>query len=218
MRRVVIAASEAARARLESHGGRYGCVLVTLTYRPGCAWDARHISDYCKAAKAHCEKHDVRARYQWVLELTQKGVPHYHVLWWLPEGFRLPKPDTSGAWPHGMSRVERARSPVGYLVKYATKGEVERYALPKGARLFAVGGGAESEKLATHRAGLPMWLLERLPDDARARKVAHLGWVCRSTGEIHRSPFVVLWWRDEWGFVVIEIRKRTEVLSVEGHH
>ena len=210
MRRVVIASADCSRDVCESGGHRYETLLVTLTYRPDQKWARHHVSNYCKAVMDHCRASRIRARYQWVMELTQKGVPHYHVLWWLPFGTRLPMPDASGMWPYGFSRIERARRPVGYLVKYATKGDKDVYTLPKGARLFGVGGGLEREKLATHRAGLPMWLLERLPDDSRARKVARVGWVCLATGEIHSTPFSVRWSRDSWGIVTIEIFRKGE--------
>jgi hypothetical protein len=111
-------------------------------------------------------------------------------------------------WRHGLTRVEKARNAVGYLVKYATKGETEVYSLPKGCRLFGVGGGMAQEKLAVHRAGLPMWLLERLPDDARGRRVARVGWIDCSTGEIYQTPFSVVVARDVWGIVQITITRR----------
>lgn len=210
MRRVVIRASEAARDAVDVPGFRWWCLFVTLTYRDAEGWDACHIRSYIKALRRYLEREGHACRYQWVVELTQSGRPHYHVLVWLPHGVRVPKPDASGQWPHGLSKIEVARNAVGYLVKYATKGGIDLYSLPKGARLFGVGGGNQSEKLAAHRAGLPMWLLEHLPDFARASKVARVGWVCRSTGAVHRSPFKLEWGRSEWGEVIVTITKRTD--------
>jgi hypothetical protein len=211
MRRVVIASSENCRDVGERAGSRYETLLVTLTYRPGAKWDQKHISAYIGAVNKHLSVAGIRGRYQWVIELTKAGIPHYHVLWWLPPGERLPMPDKSGMWTHGLSRVERARNAVGYLVKYATKGETEVYSLPKGCRLFGVGGGLAEERLATHRAGLPMWLLECISDDARGRRVARVGWVDCSTGEIHQTPFNVVVARDDWGIVQITITRRENV-------
>lgn len=215
MRRVVIASAEGSRDFLGRGSGRYDVVLVTLTYRPTETWRAEQIALYIQAVKDWARRlpGKVRLRYQWVIELTQRGVPHYHILWWLPHGLRLPKPDASGAWPYGLSRIERARNAVGYLVKYATKGETGVYTLPKGCRLFGVGGGLEAEKLATHRAGLPMWLYERLESDSRGRRVARVGWIDCGTGEIHQSPFEVCWWRDDWGIVVFQILRTEEVIK-----
>lgn len=218
MRRVVIASSENCRDVCLRSGGGVEMLLVTLTYRPGQKWEAHHISDYIAAVNAEMSQRGgrgprggrlgIRARYQWVIELTKAGIPHYHVLWWLPSGERLPMPDKSGMWAYGLSRIERARNAVGYLVKYATKGETEVYSLPKGCRLFGVGGGLAEERLATHRAGLPMWLLERLQFDSRGRRIAHLGWVDLGTGEIHQTPFSVVVARDDWGIVQITITRR----------
>jgi hypothetical protein len=213
MRRVVIAGSEAAKSHF-STGGRFSdTLLVTLTYRPGAKWAPEQIRQYISGVRDWSRTIRARLRYQWVIELTKRGIPHYHILWWVPHGVRLPKPDESGLWPYGFSRIEKARNAVGYLVKYATKGDTSVYAMPKGARLFGVGGGLESEKLATHRAGLPMWLLQHLAGHAGARKVARVGWVCKLTGEVFRSPFVVDWWRDEFGVVVVRVFKNVEVVS-----
>jgi hypothetical protein len=212
MRRVVIASAESSREFLGGRGRDCETLLVTLTYAPTAKWDARQIADYIRSVSDWARSRKLRLRYQWVIELTQRGVPHYHVLWWVPVGVRLPKPDSSGMWPFGFSRIEKARNAVGYLVKYATKGETDLYQLPKGSRLFGVGGGLQSEKLATHRAGLPMWLLDRLPDDARARKVARVGWVDLSTGEVHQTPFEVVWWRDDWGVVSITISRKEDAV------
>lgn len=129
---------------------------------------------------------------------------------WVPRGFRIPKPDQSGLWPHGLTQVKRAYSPVGYVIKYSSKGGLEEHDIPKGARLFGVGGGGDAERLATHRAGLPMWLFARLEPGARARRVARLGWVCSITGEIFSSPFSVTWGRDEWGIPWVIITGRVQ--------
>lgn len=211
MRRVVIASSENCRDVCERADSRYETLLVTLTYRPGAHWDSKHISAYIAGVNKHLSDVGVRGRYQWVIELTKKGIPHYHVLWWLPFGERLPMPDKSGMWPHGLSRVERARNAVGYLVKYATKGETDVYSLPKGCRLFGVGGGLAEERLATHRAGLPMWLLDCISHDARGRKIARVGWVDCSTGEIYQTPFCVVVARDDWGIVQITITRKEKL-------
>jgi hypothetical protein len=210
MRRVVIASAEASRDVLSSGGGRWDTLLVTLTYRPGAKFGACHVREYIAATNLELKRRRIRARYQWVLELTKSGNPHYHVLWWVPHGQRLPMPDKTGSWEHGLSRIERARNAVGYLVKYATKGTTDVYELPKGARLFGVGGGLAAEKLATHRAGLPMWLLDRVSQDARARRVAHVGWIDLSTGEMFQTPFLVHWERDDWGIVVITITRKDQ--------
>lgn len=208
MRRVVIASAEAARSFLTEGGSRYACIMVTLTYREEVAWQPQHIAEFRKAVVQRATRAGVRIRFQWVIELTQRGKPHYHALLWVPFGYRIAMPDRNGDWKHGSTRVETARKPVGYITKYATKGSSELYQLPKHARLFGVGGGLCFEKHVAHRAGLPMWLDSVLLPEARGRRVARVGWVCSVTAEIFSSPFEVGWSRDSWGIVVVTITRR----------
>jgi hypothetical protein len=122
------------------------------------------------------------------LELTKKGVPHYHLLLWVPLDFRFPKPDDQGWWPHGSTRIERAEKAAGYIVKYASKGDVEN-PIPHGARLFGT-GGEPAAALARHRACLPRWLRVKVAT-GRARRVTGVGWLAVDTGEIFQSPYIV---------------------------
>jgi hypothetical protein len=63
-----------------------------------------------------------RSPFIWVIEWTKAGKPHYHVLIWLPQLAKLPKPDQAGWWSKGMTRTERIRAAgVGYIAKYASK-------------------------------------------------------------------------------------------------
>lgn len=203
MRRVVIGAADASRDFVQRGGSRFDAVFVTLTYQQEAFYTTRDISGYIKATREWLQRRKVKAFYQWVIELTKKGKPHYHVLWWVPKGMKLPKPDASGFWQKGLSRIERATRPVGYLVKYATKGgETE---IPKGARLFGVGAQDEGVKLARHRFGLPTWLHDRTDSDIRCQRVAHVGWVEKQTGVIHDTPYTFTVSRDWWGFIVVSI-------------
>lgn len=211
MRSVVIAASNAAKDHYHRSQVAYWNPFVLLTYADGVAWEARHISDYLRAVRQYCTEHKVHCRYEWVIELQGNGKPHYHVLFWLPYGFQLPKPDKSGMWTHGFSGIQAARSAVGYIVKYATKGSNEVYALPKNCRLFGVGGGDGLERLAAHRAGLPLWLRQMLTPTSRAKKISHVGWLDRESGEIFSSPFVLSWGKDPWGVVVVSISRKENI-------
>lgn len=201
MRRVVIASADASRELVQRGGNRFDGIFVTLTYQQELHYTTRDISEYIDRTRKWLKRRNVKAFYQWVIELTKKGKPHYHVLWWVPKGTRLPKPDESGMWQKGLSRIEKAFKPVGYLVKYATKGDGGEF--PKGARLFGVGAQDEAVKLARHRFGLPMWLFERT--EGRCARVARVGWVDKSTGVIHDTPVLFSVSKDEWGFIVVEI-------------
>lgn len=116
----------------------YRSAMVTLTYSPDQKWTARHITRFIKLARQFLQRRKVVFRYVWVCELTRAGVPHYHIVFWLPRRVRLPKPDQAGWWPYGSSRIEFARRPVGYLAKYASKGS-HGQKLPKGARMYSAG-------------------------------------------------------------------------------
>ena len=97
------------------------------------------FSELLKRIRHWLQRRSVRFCYVWVAELQQRGALHYHILVWLPFGLTLPKPDKQGWWPHGSTRIEWARHPIGYLVKYASKFDI-KCGLPKGARLHGAGG------------------------------------------------------------------------------
>lgn len=127
--------AEVARA---SYGAHW-VAFVTLTYRPGVEWEARHISAYLQSVRNHLREKGVKPLYLWVAELQARGAVHYHVLFWLPVGVMLPKPDQSG-WVHGMSNIQKSRGGgVGYLLKYCRKGSV-RLPFPRNARVYGFGG------------------------------------------------------------------------------
>lgn len=139
MRGSVQSAAQLLQEEAQAHGHRCKAAMLTLTYRPEVDWSPRHVTGLLKNVREWHKRRGHVCRYAWVLELTEAGRPHYHVLFWLPRGLTLPKPDKQGWWPHGMTRIEWARSPVGYLVKYASKG-IDGDELPKGARLSGCGG------------------------------------------------------------------------------
>jgi hypothetical protein len=209
MRRVVISAADATRSVLETSGFRYQAWFVTLTYRSDGLWTGKHVSDYLRRVRNRAAEDGVSLRYQWVLELTKRGRPHYHVIWWVPYGYKLERADQVGDWRWGFTNTALAVRPVGYVVKYASKGggscEVGR--IPKGARLFGVGGGNGDEKHVAHRAGLPMWLDACLPQEDRARRVPRVGFVGTVSGQVFTSPFRVGWHRDNFGVVIVTITR-----------
>lgn len=221
MRRVVIAAADAARDACTRGGFRYWPVFVTLTYgkrteegTEDVQWSTRDVSAYVERVRKWLQRRGVSVRYQWALELQPRsGRPHYHLVFWLPHGLKLPKPDTSGHWAKGDSNIKLATRPVGYLVKYVSKSNGiseagQEIALPRGARLFGTGSPDADVKLATHRAGLPMWLDKVATAGERCRRVPRQGWTEKVSGVVHPSPFAVSWSRDEWGFVVITVTDR----------
>jgi hypothetical protein len=140
MKRVVKGGADRIGAAYQAERRRFRAAMLTLTYRPGVEWSPRHITELVKRVREYLRRIRAPLRACWVLELQKRGAPHYHLLVWLPRGVTLPKPDKRGWWAHGSTRIEWARSAVGYLVKYASKGDEHAERLPKGARLFAVLG------------------------------------------------------------------------------
>lgn len=208
MRRVVIRSAEASRVAIERSRRRHHAVFVTLTYRPRVLWSARHVSAFLKCWRSWCARRGMVGRYQWVLELTRAGAPHYHVLLWLPKRERIPKPDQSGWWTHGFSRIESAYRPVGYLVKYASKGFGGEGSgeIPRGARLFGCGNAPE-ERHTVRRSRLPVWLEERTEEFQLPRRVPFVGFVCAQTDKVYRTPYSLDVVRDLDGRFVVIVRE-----------
>lgn len=127
---------------LTSHS-REQKVMVTLTYRgTNRDWAPKHIADYLQRVRVWYRRlTGLPLRYVWVAELQQRGVIHYHAVFWLHKGVTMPKADKRGWWPHGMSNTIKARHPVGYLLKYLSKIEQKNVgSFPHGARIYGVGG------------------------------------------------------------------------------
>lgn len=198
MRRGVLASARLLQEGLQQGGSRYKAAMVTLTYRPGVEWSPRHVSSYLKAVREWARRggkgrKPFRLRYVWVLELTKAGRPHYHVLFWLPRGVTMPKADRRGWWPHGFTKSEWARSPVGYLVKYASKGAywAEAQQLPFGARLWDSGGLTRGQLLTRAWYMAPRWLRDLVPVGDGVRRDSGGWWRNATSGWGYRSPWVV---------------------------
>lgn len=145
------------------------CAMLTLTYRPGVEWSPRHVSELLKCIREHLRRRGREMRYVWVAEIQPgRGVLHYHVALWLPEGDKLPYPDRQGWWPHGSTRIEWARAAVPYLLKYLSKGD-DVAAFPKGCRTYGCGGQSHEMKRARRWLGLPRFVQQRsdIHDDWR---------------------------------------------------
>lgn len=112
------------------------CVMLTLTYKPGQSWQPNDIRDFMSSLKRL-----LGARlygYAWVAELQARGAMHYHVICYVRRGTLIPRPDTSGMWSHGLTKIETAKSPY-YVLKYTGKEAQKDYSkFPPGARSFAV--------------------------------------------------------------------------------
>ena len=164
--------------------------MVTLTYRDDVDWSPRQVSNYLKCVREWARRKGIFIHYVWVLELTKRGRPHYHVLFWLPKGVSMPKADKQGWWKHGMTRSEWAYSPVGYLCKYTSKGiDFDSWGkLPRGGRLYGHGGYTPKMRMTRAWRVAPAWVRELIDEIDGVKKVGAY-WVNRVSGMGIRSPF-----------------------------
>jgi hypothetical protein len=140
--------------------------MVTLTYRGVDDWRADHISTASERFRRHCARLRIPCRYLWVAELQKRGAVHYHLVAWLPKGVQMPHWDretttasgrkTAPFWSHGMTNVEKARTGVGYLMKYLSKLD-EVTAFPPHLRLYGVGGLNPQARAVRGWYNLPEW-------------------------------------------------------------
>lgn len=191
MRRSTLTASAEVEKRLMRPGFRRPrAVGVTLTYRPGVEWGARHISAFIERVSKWAGRRGVSLPYVWVAELQARGAVHYHAIFWVPVHLSLPKPDKQGWWTHGLTRIERLRCGAAYASKYASKGEDGRE-FPKGLRLHGRGGLTVDERIAVRWWNLSKWVRDHFQAAAAdVRKVCG-GYLSRATGEFLASPWRV---------------------------
>ena len=169
---------------------KYKAHMVTLTYRDDVDWSPRQVSNYLKCVREWARRKGIFLHYVWVLELTKRGRPHYHVLFWLPRGLSMPKADKQGWWKHGMTNTVPARSPVGYLCKYTSKGiDFDSWGkLPRGGRMYGHGGYTPKMRITRAWRVAPAWVRELIDEIDGVKKVGAY-WVNRVSGMGIRSPF-----------------------------
>lgn len=174
---------------LQQTKSRYRRAMVTLTYRNVDDWRADDVSYFMRLVRQWCKRRKIEVRYVWVAELQKRGAVHYHVVFWLPIGITLPKPDKQGWWPHGMTRIEWVKRPVAYLAKYLSKDDAD--AFPKGCRIMGCGGLSEPARNERCWWLMPTWVKEVASIDDKPRRAIGGGIVLKSSGEIVPSPWKV---------------------------
>lgn len=193
MKRTVITSARIHAEHVSAKGFRKPkAAMLTLTYRPDSDYSPRHVSDLLERVRKWLKRRGVhQLRYVWVLELTKAGKPHYHLVFFLPRGLTLPKPDKQGWWPHGSTRIEWARNAVGYLAKYASKGG-DGWQLPAGARLYGAGGFTDDQREERAYILAPGWIRAVWDNkDYKVRRAIGGGWISLATGVWMASPFIV---------------------------
>lgn len=169
-------------------------IMVTLTYAKVNTQEPRHISDFLESAGVYLRRRGHQFRYCWVGELQGRGALHYHVIVWLPRGVTLPKPDKRGWWPHGTTKIEWARSGIGYLVKYASKlrskiADDDTATFPKGYRMHGAGGLDRERRERRSFHMLPAWIRNVSTLADKVRRSVGGGFTHKTTGEHFASPY-----------------------------
>jgi len=189
MIRGVKTTSRLVQQELTELGVRFRAAFITLTYAPQVEWSPRHVAALLQHYRKWCRRRRVEFRYVWVMELTQRGVPHYHVIAWLPRGVTPPLPDKQGWWPHGKTQAKWAYSPVGYLVKYASKGIDSAHSLPKGARLWGCGGVSKEVKVERSFWLAPVYVRQLSLNEVGKCEKREGWWTNYAAGVRVRSPW-----------------------------
>jgi hypothetical protein len=170
---------------------RYRVAMITLTYAPAHDYEANQISNLVRHLRKYFERKGVEFRYVWVMEYTKKGRPHYHMLVWLPRGMTMPKPDKQGWWPWGMTKIEWAKNAVGYIAKYASKGD-SLHQPERGARMHGSGGLTGDSLLEQRWWKLPTWARQSVTPSDRCRRHKGGGLLIPESGEVLESPWEVI--------------------------
>lgn len=201
--------------RLKSTNTRWRPVMVTLTYRDVDGWKPDHISDFMNRVNMYAKRRGLKIPYVWVMELQDRGAPHYHVLLWIPARLYLPKADRQGWWVHGYTNLIRVKNSVGYVAKYASKLQSKAGKdMPKGARIHGVGGLTVTEKRIVAWWKLPKDLRTGEEGSVRWTRNEGGGWINRDTGETRES---------EWGMsatgdkTVLLVKKAPAVMTYRLH-
>jgi hypothetical protein len=144
--------------RTRPHGSR--CWMITLTYRTLQDVRPKQVAKAINAFRMWCRRNGIPVTpYLWTVENQERGVPHYHLLVWLPKGAPAPpKFDESGWWPHGCTqRKPVTKSATGYVMKYVAKWDHNHCTFPKGLRLYGSGGLDLADRRIRQWTNMPIW-------------------------------------------------------------
>lgn len=157
--------------------------MLTMTYADDQEWQPDDVVRTIRLARSFSRERDFSLVYLWVLEMTKRGRPHYHMALKLPATLKLPKPDDAGWWTKGMTRIEYARHPVAYMAKYLSKVDARDY-YPKGARMHGCGGLSKDAKRERRFWAGPSYARECFGEGADMFRAPGGGWMDRETGVV----------------------------------
>jgi len=192
MKTSVLTASRLHTEQMAASGYRGKWAMVTLTYRSDVEWSAGHIRLFTTHIREFMKRRGVAFRFVWVAELQARGAVHYHLLVLLPKGLTLPKPDKKGWWPHGSTRIEWVKTAVGYISKYASKGDSGFF--PKACRIHGSGGLVGSYLNLARWWKRPKYVRDAFPygDHRVVRASPRHPWLDDGSGEIISSGWLNL--------------------------
>jgi hypothetical protein len=214
MKRSALTSARILDEELPKGGFRFRPVFLTPTYRPDVVWAPGHITALLQCIRQWLKRRGHGFHYVWVAEIQEgraekyegQNCLHYHLLIWLPLGLTLPKPDKQGWWPHGMTKIEWARRPVGYMAKYASKGGKPDL-IPKGARLTSSGGLSKEGRAERSWWLCPQYVREKWDMEHRPCRAPGGGWFSRLTGEWMPSAFILAFRAADWSWVKLVPRE-----------
>lgn len=168
-------------------------IMATCTYKHGETYNPNDVKNLLKAAREWARRRKFELRYVWTAELTKRGQLHYHVLFFLPPGQKLPLFDRAGWWKKGMTRLEWARYAVAYIAKYASKGGgAGRHKFEKGTRIHGCGGLNTAQRIERRYHLAPGWVRHYFDLEEAPAPAPGGGWYSRKTGDWQESPYIVL--------------------------
>ncbi len=182
----------AAKQLHNAAGNRAQKVMVTLTYAGTNAdWKPTHLTQYMTNVRNWYKRTTGKTlRYVWVAELQERGVIHYHAVFWLDRGVTMPKADKRGWWPYGMTKTERAVKPIGYLMSYLSKIETKNVSeFPHGARISGNGGLDKTGRDIKRWVLWPAYLQGNAASGDDFKPATGGGYMSASSGEFFRSEF-----------------------------
>lgn len=132
-------------------------IMVTLTYKNVDEWRPRHVTEFIRKVRRFLGWQLLG--YFWVAEMQERGAVHYHVVFVVKKGVRLPKPDDEGYWNYGMTKIQKVDHVYSYLAKYLSK-DGQKASYPKGIRIFGMSIYVVKDLVRMWK--LPRWLQEKI--------------------------------------------------------
>lgn len=198
LRRRILTTASLIENAFQQSNFRYRVAFITLTYAPDQKWHKNDISLLNNHYRNWGKRRGIKITGVWVLEYTQQGRPHYHLVLFLPRGISPPLPDKQGWWVKGSTHAKWARKPVAYLAKYVSKYPTNAPCIP-GARSYGCVGLSLAIRAKVSWYMAPKWLRERVFDpqgnpyfDLDKPLVKRGSWWCDLIHNVsYRSPWVL---------------------------